>query len=72
MYITAARNMLEHMKRDLERLGDARQRRAVLDELPDSEDYAPDFNDLATFARVFDDPFAATPRPARRRQGGRR
>ena len=51
VHITAARNMVEHMKRDLERLGYARQRRAVLDELPDSEDNAPDFNDLATFAR---------------------
>ena len=71
-YIAEARNTLEHMKRDLERLSDARERRAVLDELPESEDYAADFDDLATFARVFDDPSAAAPRPARRRQRAKR
>jgi hypothetical protein len=70
--IAEARNMLTQMERDLERLGDPRQRRAVLDDLPEPEDYAPDFEDLAAVARLSDDPFAAAPRRARRRQRGRR
>ncbi len=70
--IAEARNTLEQMERDLERLGDPKQRQAVLDGLPESEDYAPDFEDLATIARLFEDVSASAPRRAHRRQRGRR
>jgi hypothetical protein len=70
--ITEARNMRKQMERDLEKLADPRQRRAVLDELPEPDDYAPSFEDLSAFARLFEDPLAAAPRRARRRQRGRR
>ncbi len=70
--IAEARNTLKQMEHDLQRLSDPRQRRAVLDELSQPEDRAPDFDDLAAFVRVIEDPFAAAPRRVHRRQRGRR
>jgi len=70
--IAEARNTLKQMEHDLQRLSDPRQRRAVLDELSQPEDRASDFDDLAAFARVIEDPFAAPPRRVHRRQRGRR
>jgi len=70
--IAGAHNRLEQMKRDVERLSDPTQRRAVLDELPAPDDYAPDFDNLAAFARLVEDPLAAAPRRAPRRRRGTR
>lgn len=58
--IAQARAALEEVKRDSKRLDDPRQRRAVLDQLPEPED-ALDFEDMALLAAVFGEP----PRPPR-------
>jgi hypothetical protein len=70
--IEEARTMLKQMQRDLEKLGDPKERRAVLDELPEPEEYAPDFEDLAAFGALFESSSVRAPRRARRRQRGKR
>lgn len=64
--IVQARAALEEIRRDSKRLDDPRQRRAVLDEMPEPED-ALDLEDLGLVAAVFGEP-----RRPRRSGTGRR
>ncbi|MGZ8153889.1 MAG: hypothetical protein ACXWUK_01175 [Burkholderiales bacterium] len=69
--IAQVRAVLEQIKRDSARLDDPRQRRAVLDELPDPEADAPDFEDVALLVALLNEPVRA-PRSAPRRRKRRR
>jgi len=69
--VTQALAALEQIKSDSKRLDDPKQRRAVLDELPEPEMDAPDFEDLALLAALFKEaipPTRSVPRKPKRRK----
>jgi len=74
--IVQVRAAVNEIEDDLKRLADPRQRRSVLDALPDPEPDMPDFDDIAALAAMFGARFQpvrpATPKRKRGQKRGKR